>query len=84
MMMTISACLWLGAFPLLQFGTYAHITADKWTIMLILTGLTVLCAATDLIVELVRGSRAAWPTTRPATIPWAARARPCSVAWPLP
>lgn len=60
MMMTVSACLWLGAFPLLQFGTYAHITADKWTIMLILTGLTVLCAAADLTVELVRGGRAAW------------------------
>ena len=60
MMMTISACLWLGAFPLLQFGTYSHITADKWTIMLILTGFTVLCAVTDLILALVRDGRVAW------------------------
>ena len=58
--MTVSACLWLGAFPLLQFGTYSHITADKWTIMLILTGFTVLCAVTDLILALVRDGRAVW------------------------
>ena len=35
--MTVSACLWLGLFPLLQGGTYAHITYDKWFIMLVLT-----------------------------------------------
>ena len=39
-MMTIAACLWLGLFPLLQGGTYARITHDKWICML------VLCAAT--------------------------------------
>ena len=27
--MTLSACLWLGLFPLLQGGTYYHITLDK-------------------------------------------------------
>ena len=37
--MTVAACLWLGLFPLLQGGTYAHITYDKWVIMLILVGL---------------------------------------------
>ena len=39
-MMTIAACLWLGLFPLLQGGTYARITHDKWICM------GVLCAAT--------------------------------------
>lgn len=47
--MTVSACLWFGLFPLLQGGTYAHITYDKWIIMLILTGVTVLCFSADLI-----------------------------------
>ena len=26
--MTAAACLWLGLFPLLLFGSYAHITRD--------------------------------------------------------
>ena len=39
-MMTIAACLWMGLFPLLQGGTYARITLDKWICM------CVLCAAT--------------------------------------
>ena len=43
-MMTVSACLWLGLFPLLQFGTYSTITRDKWVIMLVLTGVSVLGA----------------------------------------
>lgn len=60
MMMTVSACLWLGAFPLLQFGTYTRITADKWTIMLILAGFTLLSAITDLIIEFCRGGRTTW------------------------
>ena len=46
--MTLAACLWLGLFPLLQGGTYAHITHDKWICMLILTALTVLCFLADL------------------------------------
>ena len=46
--MTLSACLWLGLFPLLQCGTYRHITLDKWVFMLILTGVTFLCFLFDL------------------------------------
>ena len=46
--MTISACLWLGLFPLLQGGTYARITHDKWFIMLVLTAFTFLCFLADL------------------------------------
>ena len=55
--MTVAACLWLGLFPLLQGGTYAHITYDKWVIMLILTGVTLLCFLTDLIVRRLRKDR---------------------------
>ena len=51
--MTVAACLWLGLFPLLQGGTYAHITYDKWVIMLILTGVTLLCFCIDLIVRFI-------------------------------
>ncbi len=47
--MTISACLWLGLFPLLQGGTYAHITYDKWFIMLVLTAFTFLCFCAETI-----------------------------------
>lgn len=47
--MTAAACLWLGAFPLLQGGTYAHITYDKWLIMLIFTGITAACCLFDLV-----------------------------------
>ena len=47
--MTLSACLWLGLFPLLQGGTYAHITYDKWILMLVLSGITGLCFLFDLI-----------------------------------
>ena len=46
--MTLAACLWLGLFPLLQFGTYRTMTRDKWTLMLILAGATLLCFAADL------------------------------------
>ena len=49
--MTLSACLWLGLFPLLQGGTYARITHDKWVIMLILTGVTLACFLADLIIR---------------------------------
>ena len=47
--MTVSACIWLGLFPLLQGGTYARITHDKWLAMLILTGVTLLCFITDMV-----------------------------------
>ncbi len=51
--MTVAACLWLGLFPLLQGGTYAHITYDKWGIMLILTGVTLLCFCMDQLVRFI-------------------------------
>lgn len=49
--MTCSACLWLGLFPLLQRGTYATLTHDKWIIMLLLTGVTLICFLVDLILR---------------------------------
>ena len=48
--MTTAACIWLGLFPLLQTGTYSHITYDKWIIMLILTGVTLICFILDSII----------------------------------
>ena len=50
--MTVSACLWLGLFPLLQGGTYARITHDKWFTMLILTAFTFLCFCADTLLSL--------------------------------
>ena len=47
-MMTAAACLWLGLFPLLQGGTYSRITLDKWIIMVVLTGVTLICFFADL------------------------------------
>ena len=47
--MTVAACLWLGLFPLLQGGTYASITRDKWTIMLALTVFTLICLLADAV-----------------------------------
>ena len=38
--MTSAACLWLGLFPLLQFGSFHTITRDKWICMFILAALT--------------------------------------------
>lgn len=49
--MTCSACLWLGLFPLLQRGTYATLTHDKWIIMLLLTGVTLICFLVDLVLR---------------------------------
>lgn len=46
--MTAAACLWLGLFPLLQGGTYASITRDKWSVMLALTAFTLACFLFDL------------------------------------
>ena len=48
--MTVSACIWLSLFPLLQGGTFARITHDKWIIMIILTGMTVICFCIDLVI----------------------------------
>ena len=47
--MTLSACLWLGLFPLLQFGSYRSITADKWLCMMILAGITLVCFLADAL-----------------------------------
>ena len=55
--MTVSACLWLGLFPLLQFGTYSTMTRDKWILMLILTGVTLLCFVADLCFRKVSRPR---------------------------
>lgn len=49
--MTAASCLWLGLFPLLQGGTYARITHDKWIAMLILSGVTLLCFCADLFIR---------------------------------
>ena len=49
--MTVAACLWLGLFPLLQGFTYAQITLDKWRIMLVLCGVTLVCFCADTILR---------------------------------
>ncbi len=49
--MTVAACLWLGLFPLLQFGSYARITLDKWILMLVLLGVTLLCLVPDIVMR---------------------------------
>ena len=46
--MTVSACLWLGLFPLIQFGSFHTITRDKWICMFILAALTVAGFLADL------------------------------------
>lgn len=51
--MTVSACLWLGLFPLVHFGTYQSLTRDKWLCMLILTGLTLICFLADILMRRV-------------------------------
>ena len=62
--MTLSACLWLGLFPLLQGGTYASLTYDKWTVMLVLTAATFLCFLFDLVRSLIVSRRAPLATGR--------------------
>ena len=52
--MTVAACLWLGLFPLMQGGTFASITKDKWSIMLALSAFTMVCFIADLIILRVR------------------------------
>ena len=47
--MTLAACLWLGLFPLLQGFTYSRITLDKWKIMFVLCGATLICFCFDFI-----------------------------------
>lgn len=55
--MTVSACLWLGLFPLVQFGTYQSLTRDKWLCMLVLTGLTLVCFLADILMRRVSRPR---------------------------
>ncbi len=57
--MTVSACAWLGLFPLLQCGTYHTITRDKWIIMFLLAGITLACFVTDLFFRRVSRPRIA-------------------------
>ena len=45
--MTVSACLWLGLFPLLHFGSFHTITQDKWVLMWVLSGVTLACFLAD-------------------------------------
>ena len=56
--MTLSACLWLGLFPLMQGGSYSHITRDKWTCMLILFIFTYGCFLYDWILSIYRQKKA--------------------------
>ena len=56
--MTLSACLWLGLFPLLHGGTYSRLTHDKWVIMLTLCGVTLACFLFDRVLHpLIRKAR---------------------------
>ena len=56
--MTLSACLWLGLFPLLHGGTYSRLTHDKWVIMLTLCGVTLACFLFDRVLHpLLRKAR---------------------------
>ena len=54
--MTLSACFWLGLFPLFQGGTYTRITYHKWIAMLALAGVTLLCFLFDLIRKRFTGT----------------------------
>lgn len=49
--MTSAACLWLGLFPLLQFGSFHTITRDKWICMFILAALTAAGFLADLLLR---------------------------------
>ena len=55
--MTGSACLWLGLFPLMHFGSYRSITQDKWICMLILTGITLVCFLIDALYRRISRPR---------------------------
>ena len=55
--MTVSACLWLGLFPLLQFGSFHTITRDKWICMFFLASLTAAGFLVDLRMRRVSRPR---------------------------
>ena len=74
-MMTIAACLWLGLFPLLQGGTYARITIDKWYIMCVLGVATLALFVVDALTR-----RAPAPE---GGAPAGAAPRPRFSRWPL-
>ena len=61
--MTVSACAWLGLFPLLHGGTYRQLTGDKWMIMLYLAAGTLLCFLADLFLPRLLKSRSPAPGT---------------------
>lgn len=61
----LPVCLWLGLFPLWQYGTYSTLTHDKWQGMLILTGVTLVCALT---ARLVRRRKEPLPRFRDAAV----------------
>ena len=52
--MTACGILWLAAFPLLQGGSYSHITRDKWQAALYLTAMTAALALTGIILSLLK------------------------------
>ncbi|MBQ8312706.1 MAG: O-antigen ligase family protein [Clostridia bacterium] len=47
---TVLGALWLGAFPLWQDLSYAHITRAKWVGMLVLTGVTLLAVLLCVLI----------------------------------
>lgn len=55
--MTAMGILWLTLFPFWQDGSYSRITRAKWIGMLVLTGLTVLCALAALTLRHKRRER---------------------------
>ena len=60
--MTVAAVAALAVFPLLNDGTYSHITRTKWYGALGLAGLCVLCALTAVLIALLRrdGRQVRW------------------------
>ena len=69
--MTLSSCLWLGLFPLLQGFSYTRITLDKWLIMLVLCGLTLVCFCFDAVRRFRSAApRGVKPFASFASAPW--------------
>ena len=60
--MTVAAVAALAVFPLLNDGTYSHITRTKWYGALGLAGLCVLCALAAVLIALLRrdGRQVRW------------------------
>ena len=60
--MTVSACVWLGLFPLLSGFTYSRLTAHKFHIMLVLCAFTFLVFLSEQL-PLPRGRKTRAPET---------------------